>query len=260
MAHDPHGRRLLLFGGAATPPALTRQQPLLFDDTWEYLGAGVGWRRVDGGSGPGPRSLPALAGAERGLLLFGGLSPTGDLLGDTWLFSGGRWERRAAGGCAPDSRTSFAAPPCRAGAALAPSPQGVLLVGGLTGRDATGAPSFDDTVWRWDGSAWTPADVACPPAVLHRWQHRLVPLGAGRLLLSFGETDGVVLKDAFVLSAHGLFVPQTGIGPSGRAGAAVAFDEERGEVVLLGGRGTAGGLADTWLFSEDQGWRDFGAR
>jgi len=39
----------------------------------------------------------------------------------------------------------------------------VLLIGGLTGHDATGAALFDDTVWSWDRTGWTPAEVANPP-------------------------------------------------------------------------------------------------
>ena len=40
-----------------------------------------------------------------------------------------------------------------------------------------------------------------------------------------------------------------------RAEAAVAYDGERDEVLLLGGRGDRGLLGDTWSFTPSAGWR-----
>ncbi len=269
LAYDPQRGRVILFGGG-DPSG--HAAPL--GDTWEYLRAPAGWQRLaDTGTGPSARSLPAMATApigtaipgpmpEQGVLLFGGLSASGALLGDTWVWRGasGRWEPRGVPGAS--CGTNPAAPACRSGGALSSvHPAGgtrqALLVGGRTGESTLGTATYDDGVWRWNGLSWARAQIETPPTALLRSQHRLVGAGDGnQLLLTGGETDGMLRQDAFVINlTSGLFVPQLGPGPQGRVGAAAAFDEERGEAVLLGGMGSGGVLNDTWTFQVSQGWQ-----
>lgn len=262
LAWDPQRGRLLLFGGEdRTGEAL--------GDLWEYLGPPSGWRQVEvPGPLPQARVFAAFStapversegGTELGVLLFGGAAG-GQPLGDTWVWLGraGRWVLRQRGLCDELGTSTPLGPPCRAGAALAlamgRSGLEALLVGGA-GRRTAGGWMYDERVWRWDGRQWWEAQVAQPPGVLHRRDHRLVPLGGSHLLLLGGQTDGLVRQDAFRLDlGRGLFVPQLGLSPSGRAGAAAALDEERGELLLTGGWTEQGEAADTWLYSEPAGW------
>lgn len=265
MSFDPQRGRPILFGGVGAGGQV-------LGDLWEYLGAEAGWRLIDA-AGPAPRSLAAMApapisgpegGAVPGVLLFGGLGADGAPLGDSWTWDGRAFTHRGATPCDGADVTAPRTPACRAGAALgladlqARGGRGALLIGGLLSRGALG-DRYDDRVWRWDGASWFQAQVQSPPTVLRRAGHRLVPTGDGQLLVLGGLSDGVLRQDAYLIDpARGLFVPQLGAAPQARAAAAAAFDEERGEVVVAGGRGQGGVLADTWLFSasgaESGGW------
>lgn len=275
MAFDPQRRRPILFGGGV-PRFDAGTSWSTLGDTWEYLGAGLGWQRL-AESGPPARALAAMAAAptsrepgRRGVLLFGGLGADGGVLGDTWTWEGGRWVHRESkdGLCGEYAQVLERAPRCRAGAALAtvldpdPALAGrplTLLIGGQTGRTALGEASFDAQVWRWDGSSWGRLSVETPPTALFRWQHQVVPTlrDGPAVLVAGGERDGVLLRDAFVLDLRwGFFTTQLGPTPVERAGAAAALSEEMGEVVLAGGRGPDGALGDTWTFRQTGGWTE----
>lgn len=278
MAFDPQRARPLLFGGGVPriTGAGTSWSPL--GDTWEYLGAGIGWQRLAAAEGgPPARALASMAAApvarepgRRGVLLFGGLGADGGVLGDTWTWEGGRWIHRESkdGLCGEYAQVLERAPRCRAGAALAtvadpdPALGGrplTLLIGGQTGRTALGEASFDAQVWRWDGASWSRLSVETPPTALFRWQHQVVPTlrDGPAVLVAGGERDGVLLRDAFVLDLRwGFFTTQLGPAPLERAGAAAALSEQMGEVVLAGGRGPDGALGDTWTFRPTGGWTE----
>lgn len=264
MAYDPSRGRVMLFGGRDAAGQV-------LGDTWEYLGAGQGWREVAvvGAvrGGPPPRAFAAMSGGPvgggaPGVVLFGGEGADGAALGDTWAWRDGAWVRVAADGpCGERTDGDTRLPWCRIGGGLAAVtwPDGgaeALLIGGVSGRAPDGSQVFDEGVWGWDGTAWRPSEVATPPAALHRWQHRLATTAGGaQVLVIGGEQDGVLLQDSFVLDLRTrLFQPQLGVLPAGRSGAGVALDDERGEVVVRGGRGAMGGLQDTWLFEGSAGW------
>jgi len=100
---------------------------------------------------PSARAGAAMAAdpVRRRIVLFGGRTTDGILLGDTWSWDGHRWSRDVPGG-----------PPVRAAAAMAPDPAGgVVLFGGAGVIGALG-----DT-WRWDGRVWTALHPSlAPPA------------------------------------------------------------------------------------------------
>jgi hypothetical protein len=273
LAYDPQRGRLILFGGVPAPGGHAA-----LGDTWEYLGLAAGWQQLSV-AGPSPRSQVAMATApigniggqtEEGVLLFGGLSSGGQILGDTWVWRGASaaWVPltgiTAPCGAPPDPVDL--SPRCRMGGALAEvkwpaAGSGALLIGGQTGVSSLGSALYDDMVWNWDGTSWSQAPIEFPPTALLRSQHRLVNAADGggvQLLLTGGETNGVVRQDAFVIDLNtGIFVPQLGSAPPGRTAAAAAFDEERGQALLTGGKSaTSGQMGDTWTFQVSQGWQE----
>lgn len=85
MATDPQTRSVLLFAGIGSP-----------HPTWQLSPSG--WVPVGGSTPPPVYSFAALATAPlgRGVLLFGGGTSHGSgFSGQTWLFSGGRWQQVA---------------------------------------------------------------------------------------------------------------------------------------------------------------------
>lgn len=304
LAFDAQRGRLLLFGGQGQSQAQGQGQtgtgePALYGDTWEYLGPGPGWRLIAlTGAGPPARSAAAMAsgpvapesGAPAGVVLFGGLGAQDAVFGDTWLFRAGGWTRvpepPGAAPCGRDLAVELDTwPRCRTHAALAPVPAGgagvlggpaAVLLGGFLGPGAYGTPLvplFDAVIWRWDGAAWAQAPLERPPYVVARARHDLATLPgasageAAGLFVGFGETDGRALRsDGYRIDPErGTLQPQLGVTPPARRGAALATDEERGELVLTGGAGSGesqgqapqadADLDDTWTFTRQDGWQ-----
>lgn len=194
LAFDPRRGRLILFGGDRRPAAeQDRDGNGLLDDTWEYLGSGLGWRRLplESGQHPPARRFAAMTTGllstappgerqRHGVVLFGGqggdASRPPQALGDTWTFDGavGRWEKRGEVACLVASSVPGLLPFCRSGAALATLslPPGIdlvaagaarpttltLLLGGRSGRvtpsQVVAGGRVDDTLWGWDGESW----------------------------------------------------------------------------------------------------------
>ncbi len=262
VALDRRRGTLLLFGGAGG----TEGSPQIFADTWEYLGAQAGWSRL-ATVGPPARSQAAMASAAvtavatdlAGVLLHGGQDGSGNTLGDTWLWDGQAWSAPPLMNdpCPAVPPSVATLPRCRRQAALLPAPgTRALLLGGRLGPASAGALELDDTVWQWDGARWSPAPVYRPPAVLGRYGHFAGQAPGGSALVAFGVAPGGLRQDSFLLDlGSGQFAPQLGPAPAPRAEAAVAYDEERGEVLLFGGRGDTVPLGDTWSFTPAAGWR-----
>ena len=121
IGRDTSGQ-VVLFGGAAASGAL--------GDTWTWNG--TSWTAY-GLSSPPAREMASIAaynkpggGTAQGLLLFGG-STGSAALGDTWTWTGGRWEQIYATGAAGE-------PSARYGAAAATDTSGgVVIFGGNSG-------------------------------------------------------------------------------------------------------------------------------
>ncbi|MFI5414189.1 MAG: kelch repeat-containing protein [Candidatus Lutacidiplasmatales archaeon] len=151
IAYDPAVSAVVLFGG--------RSPTSLFNDTWEYHAAR--WTSV-GAVNPTPANTPAhRSGASlaylssaNALVLFGGTgfqSGTYAPLSDTWLFQTTGWQSISP----PHNPTA------RAMAALAPLPNGTVL---LYGGAGPGAPVAD--TWLFDGADWLniSSSVGGPPS------------------------------------------------------------------------------------------------
>jgi cysteine-rich repeat protein len=284
MAYDSARARVVLFGGdaggacadtwlwdgtdwepqapAAIPPARSghaiafdeaRQRVVMFagttdagsplDDVWEWNGAG--WQQATPVTGlPPAREAAAMAydPIRTTTVLFGGAANNGAGLGDTWVWDGASW-RAAASGATPSPRSEHAM-------TFDTARGRAVLFGGA------GAGGNLDDVWEWDGTGWLEATPATrPPA---RRGHALVyDATRNTTLLIGGIADGASPQRSDQWAWDG--ARWTDVTPDRvppwRMDFAVAFDVDRGRVVLFGGRTNSASLADLWEW-DGSGWRD----
>ena len=135
-------------------------------------------------------------------------------------------------------------------------PQGVLLFGG------SGSGLLNDT-WIWDGSNWTLQSPAARPDA--RYSHSMVYDSAHKQIVLFGGfVPGPDIRfpnypsygnDTWIWEGFNWIPASPQNFPTARAGAGMAYDSARAEVVLFGGGGIpwpggfTGSLNDTWIWS-----------
>ncbi len=166
----------------------------------------------------------------RGIMLFGGSNGAG-LLGDTWVRDAtGGW-RQAVGAAGPAARRGHAMSRMLGAAAAGR----VLMVGGerVVGTQPVRSPE----TWRWTGDTWSLG----PPLLIARDGHAMVwDRGRSVVVLFGGQGDTGPLND--VVEYDGVqdrWLTRTPAGPAPlpRWEHAMAFDENRGKVVIFGGSG-----------------------
>lgn len=191
---------------------------------------GRAWKTLDAAA-PTPRTLSAVAfDSRRGrLVIQGGLGVGDDLPGDTLEWGGAasttpasKWHRiedAPSGGPGVRNHHAMAFDAAR----------GVAVLFGGQDRDIR---MLGDT-WEWNGKTWKRVATTGPAARVH---HALVYDSARKKTLLFGgsdtsrsygdfwEWDGAAWKE--------ISAPRA---PSPRTACRMAFDEEKGEVVLFGG-------------------------
>lgn len=271
MVYDPLHHRVVMFGGRANLAQTTSE----LGDTWAWNG--VEWTQL--ASGPSPRTDAAMAfDPVRGVIvLYGGTSATNTALADTWEFDGDAWiERTPATAVNPGPRRGHAM-------TFEPASRTVLVFGGA--RQLSEAPG----TYTWDGASWTLVDSTLtesrPNVTLRTQEGRVVLFGTlaayewrggswvktlapapGGFSRSYPAvaTDlvhrrvlavGGYLGSALVPSTNiwrGVWSVFSGTQPSGRYGAALAFDVARDQFVLFGGGDVSDYLGDTWVF--DDAW------
>lgn len=223
------GREILLFGGSAS---LGSDQ--VMRDTWTF--DGVSWTRVATPVAPSARSVgPAMVGDPRGVVLYGGYSPSdpgsqGGNLGDTWRWhtSSRSWARVAAGGPGP-RRTHLVWEP-RAGH--------VLLVGGA-------AEVLHDDVWALsDGDRWHKRVSDCLQNSCYVNVNGGGVAWDGAEVLAFDGSH----RSTWVLGERGWARARVASEPPARLGAAMTWDETGDRAVLFAGSKVYGDgyLGDTW--------------
>jgi hypothetical protein len=191
------------------------------------LTASSGWTQADGASNgcttSCPSSPPARAAAALAydqqtsqLVLFGGLGPTQDYadFNDTWTWNGTSWTQVDDGadpGCGDPASQCSSSPPLRAVASMAYDPTTDQLV--LFGGQGAGSAGTLNDTWVWNGSVWAQVD---------------------------DSTD----------AGCGASTNACPSSPPGRSGAAMAYDQASGQLVLFGGLGDHyGELDDTWTWN-----------
>jgi hypothetical protein len=240
-----HGRKWSRIRTAETPPArhrgamvylTNRGESLLFGgqedsggllgDTWTY--SGRRWRRVTpGGANPSPRCGHCLAFDEMTgtAVLFGGIDPDDQPLGDTWLFDGTSWKR--VGGPAPPARRYSAF-------AYDPDLKGCLLHGGA--EDDRGRRTFGDA-WLFRDNTWKALgkDFATDPRDDHGLGYHW---GAKRLVMLEGVAGarGILQREATGWRA----VEASPLHPRHQCSPLV-WDDDLGGLLLHGGEARHGG-------------------
>lgn len=195
--------------------------------------------------GPSARFNTALTDLEDGrVLLFGGRDAAGVRLDDTWVFDleTGVWTQLTPA-TSPSMRDAHRM--------VYAGNDTVILFGGNTQLGSGGTTQPQQETWSFDVVAedWTllaPATV--PPA---RYQHAMVRVGAGSILVyggqfaSFNPLDDTWLYDAGTNTWTDLAPPAS---PPGRASSAIGFDGVD-TVSLFGGSVPFTAVDETWNYS-----------
>jgi hypothetical protein len=230
MTYDAGSGDVLLFGGEYAGGNQT------FNDTWTFSGSllSPAWARLVTPRAPSPRDGAGLTYDARDHydVLFGGYDdPT--FYDDTWTFSGGVWTQlhptpspyyRADAGFVYDAAAAAA-----------------VLTAGLGG-------STD--LWAFAGGEWFLSSTGSPMGA--RAEASVADDSSSGNLTLFGGYNTTTITDyadTWNLSATlGIWQTLPAIGPSSRNGAAMAFDQSNGYLVLFGGGTIAGAWDnDTWI-------------
>jgi N-acetylneuraminic acid mutarotase len=225
MAYDSSRGRAVLFGGSASGS--------MMNDTWAYEPAAGTWSELDPGS-----TLPvaryghstAYDPESAQLLVFGGFTSYGDVLGDIWSFDPitESWTERDPAGSLPVARSGHRM-------VYDPDTGTAIMFGGYTGE-------FDlNDTWAYDPAADMWSDLnpagALPPA---RDSHAMVYDPVSQRVLLFGGRDDEYqpLDDlwAYDPSTNSWTeLAPTGDTPTARSFHAMAYDPESAKVILFGG-------------------------
>lgn len=213
---------------------------LLLSDLWRWRGNG--WERIEV-SGPSARAESAMAWdpLRRRLVLFGGYRYGSEgrieALGDTWEYFGAKWTRHDGPGPGP-----------RHGAVAAFDAAGkeVILFGGNGGKADT---------WAWNGARWRRVDHGPTPG---RYNAVASPTGQTGPVLRFGgwfdgerHADTLVWRHQSWRPIGNVALPDS---PSPRNHSAVAYDQKRARVVMVGGHDGEQVFGDVWEWSQNR-WR-----
>jgi hypothetical protein len=198
------------------------------------------------GAAPALRTGAAVAydAADRYVVLFGGLSASGHVLGDTWTYHAGRWTDL--------NLSASSSPPARAFAAMTyDAADGYLLLfGGSTAPTASDASKLNDT-WSFHGGAWSRIPTTSAPRARYGASLTYDP-NASEVVLFGGNSTVGPSDDCWTYAAgrwSHLAIPT----PSPRVGAAMTYDATYGVVVLMAGDGlysqASHPLNWTWVFN-----------
>ena len=235
MAYDPATGDTVLFGGAE----ITSGPAIMLSDTWTWDGAT--WTEQFPSASP-----PALYGASlayddatNDLVLFGGLSDTGDM-SETWTWNGITWTQQVSTTTPP-----VPVPPARHSAAMAYDHVAgqLVLFGGLDGRTI-----LNDT-WTWNGTTWTQQHPATKPTARYAASIAYDP-AMGNAVLFGGYSGGQTgLSDTWTWNGTTWSLQNPAIIPPARYGASMAYDPLQSEIVLFGGYDNgASDLSDMWTW------------
>jgi hypothetical protein len=156
-------------------------------------------------------------------VLFGGQSG-GVSYDETWTFDGKAWTEAQP--------THKPTPRRDAAMAYDPSLRRVVLYGGLVQDSNEGSEAAD--TWTWDGADWTLVsnDNNGP-----RWRYGARMVTANESVILFGGHIGNLkyFADAWTLTGSTWVRVDHGTAPTGRADAAVAWDEDDASLLVYGG-------------------------
>jgi hypothetical protein len=229
MAYDPATGDTVLFGG----DEVTGGSDTMLSDTWTW--DGTTWTEQFPAASPTARYGASLAydSATGNLVLFGGLSPSGDLA-DTWTWDGSTWTEQLP-------KTS---PPARYTASMAydNASGNVVLFGGVADRTMV-----NDT-WTWNGVTWTQQFPGTKPSARDAASMAYDPATQETVLFG-GNGSSTILSDTWMWNGSTWAARTPTSSPSARIGSSMAYDPATSKLVLFGGYG--GGqsdLSDMWTW------------
>jgi hypothetical protein len=228
------GIGLVIFAGQSGPN--------FFNDLWAFDPAAATWRELPaGGDVPVARyGTCAGIGPDGRLWISHGFTSDGTRFADTnaYDFGTATWTDETPDGDLPVNR-------CLHGCWW--TADGALV---LFGGQTTGVTALDDR-WELGDAGWRRVTGAAPPA---RNLYARARLDGATLVVGGQGLDGGRLGDAWLLrdgEVDATPLAAEGDGPPGRSGAEMVIDGARGRVLLFGGLGEDGVLADVWQLTGD---------
>jgi Galactose oxidase, central domain len=243
LVYDDRADVFILFGGWYEFP---NQTYIRLSDTWTFSLTTMKWTERHPLRSPSARSDPQTAydPVADVTLLLGGYDGSG-YLGDVWAYSlaNDTWVRR--------SSPSQPSPRADGRMVYVPDQDRFILFGGndYNGPNFTFHHLSDTWSYRWRDNAWK--QLATPVAPSARdYPVLAVDRQDGFVLLTSGYGDRIPLNDVwgFCLSSDTWVNLTPSFSPPPRFAAMGGFDSTNNLLVLFGGAGNGGLLADTWYF------------
>jgi hypothetical protein len=216
--------------------------------TWTYTAGSAQpwnslWPSVNSANSPTARmnaSMVYYVDPSHGVqeaILFGGVSATGTLLGDTWKFTGGTWAQLSLSGPSPREAAAFA---FVSGA----SPYAVLF-----GGCGSTCPLGDtwELTWGTNGLAWSQLNPVHSPAA--RYGAAITYDPHDLYVVLFGGCGSTCpLSDTWEFAAGTWSQCGCSSSPGARWGAGMVWDAYDGYALLVGGCSASCPLSDSWTF------------
>ncbi|MFI5419000.1 MAG: kelch repeat-containing protein, partial [Candidatus Lutacidiplasmatales archaeon] len=234
LSADPPDHGLLLFGGLKGTTG--------YSDTWLF--ANGNWSGPLSASGPVARLGAAMGydGSFGAVVLFGGQSPNGSFLADTWKFQGAAWAQLKVAGPSARYLSGFTFDNATAYS---------LLFGGIARSGAGVVFERESWAFRSGGALWANASTPTRPGARDGASLVYDPSLAKVVLFGGEHRAGSVvtyLNDTWTFSAGAWSRLNSLSAPSPRAFASATFDARASELLIVGGtNGTL--LNDTWVLS-----------
>jgi hypothetical protein len=225
MAYDKTTSSIVMFSGSNGSA-----------DTWLWNGA---WSSVQPATSPTARGGHALVPDGTGnLVLFGGVTPSGTFLNDTWTWDGNNWIQQFPP-VSPSARAHMAM-------AYDPGTNSVLLFSGCS--VSSGICTLDDT-WSWNGTArtWSQLNPTMHPSA--RRAPMAYDYGNSTMLLFGGDNGaGTQYTDSWTWNGSNWMQIYPSKTPIARTAPNMVYDDKIGQIVLFGG------YAGVWQDSLDDTW------
>ena len=228
MAYDTSTKQVVLYSGLDTSSNT-------LGDEWTYNPSTLSWSAQTTAALPSARSDTDIVynSSANQLVLFGGLDPSVNTLGDTWTSTGTTWIAQT-----PQSRSDAAM-------AFDSASNAVVLFGGLDVNSNT----LGDT-WTYTGTTWTQVTTPSAPSARAYTAMAYDP-GTGTLVL-FGGVDNNLntLSDEWTFASGAWSAATPSSLPGARSDYVMTDDAAANQLVLFGGLDVNGStLADTWVLS-----------
>jgi len=235
MAYDAATGTVVLFGGSLDGD-FGGTSGTDYNDTWIW--DGKTWTQLFPSVSPPARRFDTQGmayDARTGtVVLFGGITATQTVLGDTWTWNGRTktWTQQHPAN-SPSAR--------RAPIAYDGATGTIVLFSG-----DNGAIAIDAATWVWNGANWLHLSPLTAPAP--RAMASMAYDASILKVVEFGGNSIVNFDDTWTWDGT-TWTPSPTTGPCGRFAAGLAYDPVAQGEVLFGGAGCFGPQNDTWVFA-----------